>query len=403
MKRIARPRPYTGGIILRHFRARYARTADRADRPDNKEHRKIDVDDLSSQMERRYSRFTRSPVVLSRTVYRQAVSRLKVGCIIARIAGTACRKCRSEGSRTKVIPGQSGGGPTEPSRGPAAPGTGVLSSIKFLLEFQRPGDREIEVGRWPRVKESSPPIHVPRGFCFHPIRPPPPLVLRPTVLVFEHRPTKARNRPFFCMCRRSPAIFFFRHGLPVRARSPFASSPWFLSEPPPNIFHRVYRYSPRLPRATFVRDPRLFSQVFPRSEYLRRFLTIAGTIARKYRRGVEGKRNGLTPRRQKKEREKERDLARWHTRDPTVAHCTCVIARGNHEREARPVILDKCASRHRSTLYPPTFTSTHVSRLIHLKPRLLSASLSRRAIVRGRPAPGPALGQVKRRPAAIPR
>lgn len=26
-------------------------------------------------------------------------------------------------------------------------GIGVVSSIKFLLEFQRPGDREIEVGR----------------------------------------------------------------------------------------------------------------------------------------------------------------------------------------------------------------------------------------------------------------
>lgn len=39
----------------------------------------------------------------------------------------------------------------------------------------------------------------------------------------------------------------------------------------------------------------------------------------------------------------------------------CDFARGNHEREARPVILDKCASRHRSTLRPPTFaTPTHV-------------------------------------------
>lgn len=37
---------HTSGIILRHFRARYAPTAfDRADR-DNNEHRKIDVDDL---------------------------------------------------------------------------------------------------------------------------------------------------------------------------------------------------------------------------------------------------------------------------------------------------------------------------------------------------------------------
>lgn len=45
---------------------------------------------------------------------------------------------------------------------------GIMSrvvSIKFLLEFRRPGDREIEVGRcWPRVKESLPSID--RGFVF---------------------------------------------------------------------------------------------------------------------------------------------------------------------------------------------------------------------------------------------
>lgn len=64
------------------------------------------------------------------------------------------------------------------------------------------------------------------------------------------------------------------------------------------------------------------------------------------------------------------------------------IARGNHEREARPVILDKCASRHRPTLYPPTFTSTHVFHLIHLNPRPLSGSLSRRASNSGRVACG---------------
>lgn len=43
----------------------------------------------------------------------------------------------------------------------------MVVSIKFLLEFQRPGDREIEVGRcWPRVKESLPSIGVQRGFVF---------------------------------------------------------------------------------------------------------------------------------------------------------------------------------------------------------------------------------------------
>lgn len=49
-------------------------------------------------------------------------------------------------------------------------------------------------------------------------------------------------------------------------------------------------------------------------------------------------------------------------------HIIHVIARGNHElsREARPVILDKCASRHRSTLHPPTCcTSTDIFYLIH--------------------------------------
>lgn len=41
-------------------------------------------------------------------------------------------------------------------------------SIKFSLEFQRPGDREIEVGRcWPRVKESF--HRSTRRICFHPI------------------------------------------------------------------------------------------------------------------------------------------------------------------------------------------------------------------------------------------
>ena len=67
--------------------------------------------------------------------------------------------------------------------------------------------------------------------------------------------------------------------------------------------------------------------------------------------------------RKERERERERESTIEHTqhRTLTVAHCTCVIAPwGNHEREARLVILDKCASRHRSTLYPPTFTSTHV-------------------------------------------
>lgn len=49
----------------------------------------------------------------------------------------------------------------------------MVVSIKFLLEFQRPGDREIEVGRcWPRVKESLPSIGVRTRICFHPIRPP---------------------------------------------------------------------------------------------------------------------------------------------------------------------------------------------------------------------------------------
>lgn len=44
-------------------------------------------------------------------------------------------------------------------------------SIKFSLEFQRPGDREIEVGRcWPRVKESLPSIG--EEDLFSPDRPP---------------------------------------------------------------------------------------------------------------------------------------------------------------------------------------------------------------------------------------
>lgn len=58
-----------------------------------------------------------------------------------------------------------------------------------------------------------------------------------------------------------------------------------------------------------------------------------------------------------------------------VAYYTCHCPRQPRAREARPVILDKCASRHWSTLYPPTCrTSTHVLYLIHLNLRPLSGS-----------------------------
>ena len=68
-------------------------------------------------------------------------------------------------------------------------GIGVVSSIKFLLEFQRPGDRENEVGcllAASQRKCASAPVRQSTTICFHLIS------NNVVILVFEVRRAKAR-------------------------------------------------------------------------------------------------------------------------------------------------------------------------------------------------------------------